>query len=94
MTNLLLITLLLTSLLEVNVAIASTISDRETAVAFKQSSLQNKIKLRVTNPVIKIEKINDTAPLPPINRPSIRGKAFQRQKYAKVNNQPIINASK
>ena len=94
MTKLLLIILLLTTVLAAKTAIASTTSDRDTAATFKHSSQQNKIKLRVTHQIFKIEKINDTAPLAPVKRPSIRGKAFQRQKYAKVNNQPVINTTK
>jgi len=60
------------------------VANTNAAAAFQQSSRHDQIKLRTTKTPIKQLKINDVNPLPAIERPSILGKAFQRQQYAKA----------
>jgi len=75
---------MLCSALISDAALANVAASTNAAAAFKQSSHHDQIKLRTTKIPTKQPKINDVNPLPAIERPSILGKAFQRQQYAKA----------
>ena len=65
-----------------NIVMAAT--NGNTQKTYQASMAHHSIELRSLKQPTKKIKINNVAPLPPIVRPSIRGKAFQRQQYNKA----------
>ena len=84
MTKSIIIEILIVTTLLLAVKIAIATPSLKTATVYQQSASHNSIKIRTTAKYKKTAKIKDTNPLPPLNRPSIRAKAFQQQQYLKA----------